>query len=134
MLNVLRKSTSFGNALLVFFAISLLFVQVFHLHAHLSDHQHDVVEYHAHQPIAIHSDIATSKVDHHNENVTVKHTYLSIDRSVAIKSLFSMAVTVILWMVLPIVTTRRAKVTTRSIFPPPKRYSLSPPLRAPPLH
>lgn len=118
--------------MVVLLAISLLFVQAIQLHMHLYDHQHDGVEY-AHQSIP-HSGLAHSEVEHHDGAITVEPAYYFSNRSMLAKLLFSPVFTVILLIILPIFLNRSPWRIVNFVLPSPKRYSLGPPLRAPPLH
>ena len=129
-----NKSMYVGNAFVfALLAISLLFIQSLQLHFHLYDHQHDVAEYNAHQSIP-HSDYIPSEDEHHDEVVIAETLYYLSNRTILSKSLLSTVFLVFFLVFLSIFVYRRLGKTTNTFFPPPKRYSISPPLRAPPLH
>jgi hypothetical protein len=100
---------------------------------HFYDHHHDAAEYDTHQSFA-HSSYTSSEFEHHNETVTVELSDQLFNRSTALQSLYSMVFTVILLVAFSLFINRKTKYipTSAVLFSPPKRYSLGPPLRAPP--
>lgn len=132
MLDMLDKSTQKGKALVIFLAVALLIFQSIQVHFHFYDHNHDVAEYDTHQSFA-HSSYSSLEFDHHNETVTVEFSDHFFNRSTALKSLFSVFFVVIFLVFLPFLVNRKSRKTLNFIFPPPKRYSQGPQLRAPPL-
>ncbi|MBF0383965.1 MAG: hypothetical protein HQL69_23355 [Magnetococcales bacterium] len=134
MLRLLDKAAHKAKALVIFFAVSLMLVQALQFHLHFYDHHHAAAEYDTHQSFA-HSSYTSSDFEHHNETVTVELSDQLSNRSTALKSLYSMAFTVILLVVFSLLVSRKSKIlstTVVSVFPP-KRYILGPPLRAPPI-
>ena len=131
MVKLLDKSTQTWKVAVIFLAVSMLFVQIIQLHIHIYDHQHNDVEYNAHQ-ITVHSDHTATAFDHHNEALTVEFSSHYSNRATTLRSLFPAVFIVILGLILPFFINRKPRNRDNSVFLP-KCYSLIPLPRGPPL-
>lgn len=138
MRDLTNKSTKSGRFLIVLLTVSLLFVQVKQLHVHLYDHYHHIVESgsdqsttHSNHQSIVHVNDTVPNFEHQNGKVEVELSQKVLINNLPIESLIALFFPVILLVPLLFIFNRKFSHIVWYILLQ-KRYSISPPLRAPP--